>query len=109
MRKKLITTIIALACCGAFGVAQAQATEYANKVFVKSGTSYFGPHVLLYLAETYPDGSALGCAGINGVGMNCSSNTGESSSITTPFDVESEPYIHDHSGWNDYFSGFYFT
>lgn len=109
MRKKLITAIAAVACCGVFGVAQAQATQYANKVYVKSGTSYFGPYVLLYLAETVPNGSALGCAGIAGVGMNCSSNSYETSTVTTPYDVESEPYIHDHSGWNDYFSGYYYT
>ena len=108
MRKKLIATILAAACCGVFAVAQAQATQYASKVYVKSGTSYFGPYVLFYAAETVPNGSALGCAGVNGVGMNCASSEYETATITMPYDVESEPYIHDHSGWNDFFSGYYF-
>jgi hypothetical protein len=109
MRKKLTMAIAAVACCGAVGASQAQATQYASKVYVVSGASYFGPYVLLYLAETVPNGSALGCAGISGVGMSCSSSSYETSTINTPWDVESEPYIHDHSGWNDYFSGYYYV
>lgn len=109
MRTKLIAILAALACSGVFGVSQAGATEYAHDVYVKSGASYFGSYVLLYASETFPDGSALGCAGVNGVGMTCASKSGEAVGLVLPYDVESEPYIHDHSGWNDYFSGFYYT
>jgi hypothetical protein len=99
---------LALACCCSFGVAQAQAVEYANHVEVVGGGNHFGPYVYFYLAETYPFGSALPCAGVRGVGLNCSTKEHEVASIQLPFDVEAEPYIHNHSTWTSYFSGFYY-
>jgi hypothetical protein len=108
MRKRLTVAALALACCCSFGVAQAQAVEYAKHVEVAGGGNHFGPFVLLFLAETFPFGSALPCAGVRGVGLNCSTKEGEVATIELPFDVEAEPYIHNHSTFTSYFSGFYY-
>jgi len=107
MRGKLTIALAALACCG-FGAAQAQAVEYANHVEVGGGANHFGPYVYFYAAETYPYGTALACAGVRGVGLNCAVNSGESVGIVLPYDVEAEPYIHNHSTWTSYFNGYYY-
>lgn len=109
MRKRLTAAILALACGCCFGVAQAQAVEYAKHVEVVGGGNRFGPYVYFFAAETFPFGSALPCAGVRGVGLNCSTKEGEVATITLPFDVEAEPYIHNHSTWTSYFSGFYYV
>lgn len=109
MRTKLTIALAALACSGLLGVASAQAVEYAKHVEVVGGGNHFGPYVYLYAAETYPFGTALGCAGVRGVGLNCAVSSGEVVGIVLPFDVEAEPYIHNHSTWTSYFSGFYYT
>lgn len=109
MRKTLIAITVTLACCGSFGAAEAQAVEYAKHVEVGGGGNHFGPYVYLYAAETYPFGTAIGCAGVRGAGLNCAAKSGEIASIVLPFDVESEPYIHNHSTWTSYFSGYYYT
>ena len=108
MRKRTIILLASLACFGAFGTTSAEAVEYVNHVKVEGGANYFGPYVLLYLAETYPFGSAIACAGIRGVGLNCASNSGAVAGIETPWDVEAEPYIHNHSTFGSYFSGYYY-
>ena len=108
MRKRVITLLAAFACFGAFGATEAQAVEYVNHVKVEGGANYFGPYVLLYVAETYPFGTAIGCAGIRGVGLNCPANSGEIATIVLPWDVESEPYIHNHATFTSYFSGYYY-
>lgn len=108
MRKRLTMTLAALACAVAVPATPAGAVEYANHVEVASGANHFGPYVYLYAAETYPWGTAIGCAGVRGVGLNCPANSGEVAIIELPFDVEAEPYIHNHSTWNSYFSGFYY-
>jgi hypothetical protein len=108
MRKQITALVATLACFGAFGAGGAQAVEYVNHVKVEGGANYFGPYVLLYIAQTAPYGSAIGCAGVRGVGLNCPPNSGEIGSITLPWDVESEPYIHNHATFTSYFSGYYY-
>ncbi|HEY2631360.1 MAG TPA: hypothetical protein VGI26_03175 [Solirubrobacteraceae bacterium] len=108
MRKRLIILLASLACFGAFGATSAGAVEYVNHVKVESGANYFGPYVLLYIAETYPFGTAVACAGIRSVGLNCATKSGEVAGIELPWDVESEPYIHNHATFTSYFSGYYY-
>ena len=108
MRKRTITLLAALACFGAFGAGEAQAVEYVYHAKVEGGANYFGPYVLLYAAETYPFGTAVACAGVRGVGLNCASKSGEVAGIVLPWDVESEPYIHNHATYTSYFSGYYY-
>ena len=109
MRKKLIALLTALAALGAVGATPAAAVQYANHVEVVGGGNHFGPFVYFYAAETYPAGVALACAGVRGVGLNCANSSGEVAGIVLPFDVESEPYIHNHSTFTSFFSGFYYT
>jgi hypothetical protein len=109
MRKKLLALLTGFATMAAFGAGPAAAVQYANHVEVGGGGNHFGPYVYLYAAETYPFGTALGCAGVRGVGLNCATNSGEVVGIVLPFDVEAEPYIHNHSTWTSYFSGYYYT
>jgi hypothetical protein len=109
MSKKLIATLaVALASCSAVTAAPATAVEYAKHVEVGSGANHFGPFVYFYAAETVPFGSGIGCAGVRSVGLNCPGNSGETAVIELPFDVESEPYIHNHSTFTSFFSGFYY-
>lgn len=108
MRKGLVAAIVAFASCGATVAPTAGAVEYANHVEVGGGGNHFGPYVYFFLAETYPFGSAIGCAGVRGVGLNCAAKSGEVATIQLPFDVEAEPYIHNHSSFTSYFSGFYY-
>lgn len=107
MSKHMVTLFTTIVCIGAFGVAQAQAVEYVNHHKVESGENYFGPFVELGSASTFPYGSAIGCAGVRGVGLSCPPNSGEVGGIVLPFDVQSEPYIHNHSTFGSFFSGFY--
>lgn len=108
MRKKLIVLLASIAALGAVGASPAAAVEYANHVAVGGGGNHFGPYVYFYAAETYPFGTAIGCAGVRSVGLNCPANSGEIAGIVLPWDVESEPYIHNHSTWTSYFSGYYY-
>ena len=108
MRKRTTTLLAILVCFGAFGVAGAQAVEYVNHQKVEGGANYFGPYVTLYIAQTSPYGTAIGCAGVRGIGLNCPANSGEIGSITLDFDVEAEPYIHNHATFTSYFNGYYF-
>jgi hypothetical protein len=99
-----------LACMGSFGVAEAEAVQYANKVAVESGANYFGPFVNLYAAETIGTGSGLGCAGIRGIsGVVCETEPGSKAVIILSNHVASEPYIHNHSTFKSVFNGFYYT
>lgn len=109
MRERLIIALAALASCAAIAAAPAAAVEYAHHVEVGGGGNHFGPYVYFYAAETYPYGSAIACAGVRGVGLNCASTSGEVAGIVLPFDVEAEPYIHNHSTWTSYFNGYYYT
>jgi hypothetical protein len=109
MRKRLIIALAALASCGAIAAAPAAAVEYAHHVEVGGGGNHFGPYVYFYAAETYPYGTAIACAGVRGVGLSCAANSGETAAIILPFDVEAEPYIHNHSTWTSYFNGYYYT
>lgn len=106
--KSVVAAIAALSICGAASASPAAAVEYANHAFVGAGANYFGPYVYFYAAETYPWGTAVSCAGVRGVGLNCAANSGEVAIIELPWDVEAEPYIHNHSTWNSYFSGYYY-
>ncbi len=108
MRKSVVATIASLLTCAAVSAAPAAAVEYAKHVEVGSGANHFGPYVYFYAAETYPWGTAIGCAGVRGVGLNCAANSGEIAIIELPYDVEAEPYIHNHSTWTSFFSGFYY-
>ena len=108
MRKRLIAVLVALASCGAVVASPAGAVEYDKHVEVGGGGNHFGPYVYFYAAETYPAGTAIGCAGVRGVGLNCAAKSGEVASIVLPFDVEAEPYIHNHSTFTSYFSGYYY-
>lgn len=108
MRKRLIAVMAVLATLGAVSTTPALAVEYAHHVEVAGGGNHFGPFVYFYAAETYPAGTALACAGVRSVGLNCATNSGEVAGIVLPFDVESEPYIHNHSTFTSFFSGFYY-
>lgn len=108
MRKGLTAVLAALAFSCAATATPAAAVEYANHVEVASGANHFGPFVYLFAAETFPFGSGIGCAGVRGVGLNCPTKSGEVAIIELPFDVEAEPYIHNHSTFTSYFSGFYY-
>src|ERR1700757_355117 len=107
MHKRLIAVLVTVVSCGAIAAAPAAAVEYAHHVEVVGGGNHFGPYVYFYAAETFPYGTAIGCAGVRGVGLNCPSNSGETAVIVLPFDVEAEPYIHNHSTWTSYFNGYY--
>lgn len=107
MRKSTVTFIAILTCLMAFCASGAQAVEYVNHQKVEGGANYFGPFVELDAASTSPFGTAIACAGVRGVGLNCASNSGETAGILLPFDVDSEPYIHNHSTFGSFFSGFY--
>jgi hypothetical protein len=109
MHKKLSALLAVLTAFAAFAAGPAAAVQYANHVEVGGGGNHFGPYVYFYVAETYPAGTAIGCAGVRSVGLNCAANSGEAAGIVLPFDVESEPYIHNHSTWTSYFSGYYYT
>jgi hypothetical protein len=108
MRKRLIIALVALASCGAIAATPAAAVEYANHVEVAGGGNHFGPYVYFYAAETFPWGTAIACAGVRGVGLSCAAKSGENAAIVLPFDVEAEPYIHNHSTWTSYFNGYYY-
>jgi hypothetical protein len=108
MRKTLIALLAALACCGALAATPAGAVEYANHVEVVGGGNHFGPFVYFFAAETFPWGTAIACAGVRSVGLSCAAKSGETAIIELPFDVESEPYIHNHSTWTSFFSGYYY-
>ncbi|HEX3693541.1 MAG TPA: hypothetical protein VHU13_09375 [Solirubrobacteraceae bacterium] len=108
MRKRLIVALVAFASCGAIAATPAAAVEYANHVEVGGGGNHFGPYVYFYAAETFPWGTAIACAGVRGVGLNCAAKSGETAVIVLPFDVEAEPYIHNHSTWTSYFNGYYY-
>lgn len=109
MHKRLLAVLVTVASCTALAATPAGATEYAHHVEVGGGANHFGPYVYLYAAETFPYGVAIGCAGVRGVGLNCPSNSGETAVIVLPFDVESEPYIHNHATFTSYFNGYYYT
>ncbi len=109
--KTLITTLFAtLACAGTFGVAGADAVEYVHHVGIGSGANYFGPFVRLFAAETIGYGSGLGCAGIRGIsGVVCEAEPGSKAVIVLSNDVNSEPYIHNHSTFTSFFNGYYYS
>jgi hypothetical protein len=111
MRRSLLATLLAtLVCTGAVGVAEASGAEYVHHASVASGANYFGPFVTLFAAETIGAGSALGCAGIRGVaGVVCETEPGSRAAIVLSNDVNSEPYIHNHSTFTSYFNGYYYT
>lgn len=111
MRKVLIATLLAsLACFGAVDASGAQAVEYVNHVGVESGANYFGPFVTLYASEVAGYGQGIGCAGIRGVsGVGCEPEPGALGFVVLSKDVNSEPYIHNHSTFKSYFNGFYYT
>ena len=75
--------------------------------------SYTGPTVALFASNTESYGSAIGCSGISGLGVNCNTYTDPGGYLTTGFvwyyDVWSQPYIHNHSTWTGWFNGFYET
>lgn len=107
MRKTLIAALATFASC-AVVAAPASAVEYAKHVEVGGGGNHFGPFVYFFAAETSPAGTAIACAGVRGVGLNCAAGSGEVAGIELPFDVEAEPYIHNHSSFTSFFSGFYY-
>jgi len=98
-------------CLSAFGVAQAQAVEWAgNHYHLEPGqTGYLNHKVWVYASDVVGEGSALGCAGIVGHGpMYCEEHEHEVAGIVFAEEFWSEPYIHNHSGWGDYFKGYYY-
>jgi hypothetical protein len=111
MRRTLLAALLAtLACTGSVGAADAGAAEYVHHASVASGANYFGPFVTLYAAETVGAGSALGCAGIRGVsGVVCEVEPGSKAAVILTNDVNSEPYIHNHSTFSGLFNGFYYS
>jgi hypothetical protein len=109
--KRLTATLLAaVACGGTFGVTEAGAVEYVHHVGVGSGANYFGPYVTLFAAETIGNGSGLGCAGIRGIsGVVCEMEPGSKAVIVLSRDVNSEPYIHNHSTFTSFFNGYYYS
>jgi hypothetical protein len=111
MRKSLVALLLtAVACFSAIDVASAEAVEYVHHVGVKGGGNYFGPFVKLFAAEVVGYGQGLGCAGIRGVsGVVCESSPGEYVAIILGSDINSEPYIHNHSSFESFFNGYYYS
>jgi len=108
--KYLATVLVTLACLGTAGTSSASAVEWANHVGVGGGGNAFGPFVRLFVSETAGYGSGLGCAGIRGIsGVVCETNPGEAVAVVLGSDVSSEPYIHNHSTFESFFNGFYYT
>ena len=110
MRKSHLAVLLAsLACFGAVGVAQAEATEYAHKVGVASGANYFGPFVALFASEVVGFGTGIGCAGIRGVaGVVCEPEPGAPGTVVLTGYTASEPYIHNHATFTSVYSGWYY-
>lgn len=109
--RNLIVVVAALACVGVFGVAQAGAEEWANENYhLASGQyGYLNRTVWVYASDVKAVNSAIGCAGIVGVGsMVCESSAGVGAGVTYLDEYWSEPYIHNHSGWPDNFRGFWY-
>jgi hypothetical protein len=110
MRKiRALIVVAAVACLGVFGVAQAQAVEWAgNGYYLASGQNGFLNHtVRLYASDGYGENRAV-CAGIRGVGDTCVGR-GYIAEFILAYDIESEPYLHNHDTEGGYFHGFYFS
>ncbi len=109
MRRALVSTLAALVCLLAAGASSAGAVEWGHHVGVGGGGNAFGPFVRLYASEVVGYGSGLGCAGIRGFGLTCETSPGEFVVISTGGDVSSEPYIHNHSTFESFFNGYYYS
>jgi hypothetical protein len=110
MRKiRTLIVVAVVTCLGVFGVAEAQALEWAgNGYYLSSGQNGFLNHsVYLYASNGYGEGVAS-CAGIRGYGNGCA-GPNEISSYVLAGDVYSEPYLHNHSTYGGYFKGYYFS
>jgi len=109
MRRALVSATAAVACLLASGAPSASAVEWAHHVGVGGGGNAFGPFVRLDASEVVGYGSGLGCAGIRNFGSVCESSPGEFVAITTGGDVSSEPYVHNHSTFESFFNGYYYS
>jgi len=110
MRKiRLLIAVVAVVCLGVFGVAQAQALEWAgNGYYLASGQNGFlNSSVYLYASDGYGENRAV-CAGIRGVGDSCAGR-GYIAEYVLSSDVYSEPYLHNHDAEGGYFHGFYYS
>jgi hypothetical protein len=109
MRRAFVSTLAALSCLLAGGISSAAAAEWAHHVGIGSGGNVFGPVLRLDASEVVGYGSGLGCAGIRGYGSVCETKAGEYVVVTTGGDVTSEPYIHNHSTFESFFNGYYYS
>ncbi len=109
MRKALLSTLAALLCLLSAGASSAAAVEWAHHVGIGGGGNAFGPLVRLDASETVGYGSGLGCAGIRGWGSICETSPGQYVVVTTGGDVSAEPYIHNHSTFESFFNGWYYS
>jgi hypothetical protein len=101
---------VALLVLASFSAAMALANEgyWTINQSVGGGENAFGPKLNDDFAQdTVPYGSAIGCAGLRGVGNVCSKNTKEDAVYDTyPFGYDTEPYIHNHLTKTGNFDGY---
>jgi hypothetical protein len=97
------------ACLLSVAASSAGAVEWAHHVGIGGGGNVFGPLVRLDASETVGYGSGLGCAGIRGWGDICETKAGQAVVVTTGTDVSAEPYIHNHSTFESFFNGWYYS
>ena len=111
MRRRFAAALVTACAClaAAFAPASADAVEYAHHVGVAGGANAFGPFVSLFASEVVGYGEGIGCAGIRGIsGVNCESSAGAAAAVVLGGNVNSEPYIHNHSGFTSFFNGWYY-
>ncbi len=105
----MLTTFAALLALAAFSASAAQALEWhywTIDIGIGGGGNAFGPHIEQFAAGEVPYGSAIGCAGERGVGLNCASKTHQNEEYSTfPFTVNTEPYLHNHLTTSGNFDG----
>jgi hypothetical protein len=108
MRRRKIGALAALvAAFVLLGAATALAwTQWASHEGIKSGENKFGPYVTLSESKVEGLGSGLVCAGIRGEGLVCPTSPGTAIE-NLGFNVNSEPYAHNHSTFTSGFNGFY--
>jgi hypothetical protein len=110
MRRSVVSALATVACLAAVGTSSAGAVEWRHHVGIGGGGNVFGPFVRLDASETVGFGSGLGCAGIRGIsGVVCETKPGEFVAVTVGSDVSSEPYVHNHSSFESFFNGYYYS
>jgi hypothetical protein len=113
MRKiRTLLVLAALICFSAFGVASAQAEEWAgNGYHLEPGQNGFlNRKVWIYAYDGEGLGGVLVCTGIRGLEGSeiCSTSTEEIVGKTYLAEYYSEPYLHNHSTKGGDFRGWWY-